>query len=102
MSCKKVIQLKNEVLKISKTLYYVDKEIKRGLTINSLIFYMFESRTLSLSALKFVFITLIISLLLKIDDVNLILNSFISGLIDFILSLINFFVEFVLKLNIFK
>ena len=102
MSCKGVIQLKDEVLKILKTLYRVDKEIKRELTINFLISHIFELKTLSLSALKFIFIMLIISLLLKINDVNSILNNLISDLIDFISNLVGFFVKFVLKLNIFK
>ena len=90
MSWKDVIELKNEILKTSKTLYRVDKEIRWRLMINFLISYIFESRTLSLSTLKFIFIILIISLLLKIDNVNSILNNFISGLIDFISNLIDF------------
>ena len=102
MNYKEVIQLRNEILKILKTLYHIDKKIKRKLTINFLISHIFESRTLSLSALKFVFTTLIISLLLKINDVDSILNNLISNLIDFISNLIDFFIKFVLKLNIFK
>ena len=95
MNRKKIIKLKGEVLKASRTLYWVDKKIEKDLTINFLISYIFESRTLSSGALKFVFITLIISLLLKINDVDSILNNIISDLIDFLM-------KFVLKLNIFK
>ena len=102
ISWKRIIKLKNEALKISRTLYRVDKEIKKDLTINFLTSYVFESRALSLNTLKFVFTTLIVSLLLKVDDVNSVLNSIISDLIDFISSLIDFFIAFILKSDIIK
>ena len=102
MNYKKVIQLKNEVLKTLKALYYVNNKIKWELIINFLISYIFELKTLSLNALKFIFTMLIISLLLKINNVDLISNNFISNLINFISNLIDFLIKFVLKLNIFK
>ena len=101
MSRKKIIKLRNEALKVSRTLYRV-KEIKRDLMINFLISYIFESRALSLNTLKFVFTTLIISLLLKIDNVDSILNNIISNLIDFISNLIGFFIAFILKSDVIK
>ena len=102
MNWKEVIELRGEALKILKTLYRIDKRIRWELSINFLISHIFESRTLSLSILKFIFITLIISLLLKVNDVNLILNNLISSLINFISNLINFFIKFILKLNVLK
>ena len=102
MNWKEIIELRDETLKVLKTLYRIDKKIKWELSINFLILYIFESRTLSLSILKFVFVTLIISLLLKINDVDSILNNLISNLIDFISNLIDFLIKFTLKLNIFK
>ena len=102
ISRKRIIKLRNKALKISRTLYRVDKEIKKDLMINFLISYIFESRALSLNTLKFVFITLIISLLLKINNVDSILNNIISNLIDFISNLIDFFIAFILKFDITK
>ena len=52
--------------------------------------------------LKFVFIMLIVSLLLKINDVDSILNNIISDLIDFISNLIDFFIAFILKFDVIK
>ena len=102
MNWKKIIELRDKILKILKKLYYIDKGIKWELIINFLISYIFKSRTLSLSTLTFVFITLIISLLLKINDVNSDLNNLISNLIDFISNLIDFLIEFILKFNILR
>ena len=56
--------------------------------IKSLISYIFELKALSLSTLKFIFATLIFSLLLKINDVD-------SNLIEFLF-------KFFWNLNIFK
>ena len=99
ISRKEIIKLKSEALKVSKTLYRINKKIKWELTINSLISHIFKSKTLSLNTLKFVFTTLIISLLLKVNDVDSILNNLISNLIDFISNLIGFFIAFILKFN---
>ena len=59
-------------------------------------------RALSLSTLKFMFSILIISLLLKSNDVNSNLNDLILNLINFISNSIDFLIKFVLNFDIFK